>query len=162
MSPRAYRMKTSLAERFWAKVNKNGPMHPVLQTQCWLWTAGLLDFGYGRFRSRVHSWDEGAHRVSWALTYGPVPDGLDVLHKCDNPPCVNPEHLFLGTQRDNNLDRDAKGRTQRYNALKTHCPQGHAYTPENTHITKLGRRHCRICHRTRQGLYNKRTRHAIP
>lgn len=59
-------------------------------------------------------WFEGrmrlAHRVAWMITNGPIPDGLCVLHRCDNPPCVNPAHLFLGTVQDNNADRDAKGR----------------------------------------------------
>jgi HNH endonuclease len=75
---------------------------------CWEWTAGRGKFGYGSL------WWQGdygkAHRVAWELFRGPVPVGLFVLHRCDNPPCVNPEHLFLGTQKDNMLDCYNKGR----------------------------------------------------
>lgn len=88
---------------FFDKVNKtNG---------CWLWTASRNGDGYGMmvFRGR----GRGAHRVSWVLHYGEIPDGLRVLHKCDNPPCVNPEHLFLGTQLDNVRDCMAKNRDRK-------------------------------------------------
>lgn len=98
-----YQRRKSPAERFWEKVDKNGP------NGCWVWTAGLhKQFGYGQF------WYNGindlAHRMSWRLTYGEIPDGLNVCHKCDNPPCCNPDHLFLGTDLDNARDRNAKGR----------------------------------------------------
>lgn len=75
---------------------------------CWVWTGPLNDKGYGRFRA-----DEGkvyAHRVAYEKFVGPIPVGMDILHKCDVPRCVNPAHLFLGTQADNNADRDSKGR----------------------------------------------------
>lgn len=97
----------SAEERFWSHVDRNGPVHPVLSTGCWLWMA-RRNRGYGRF------WKDGrdvfAHRFSWALANGHVPAGMCVLHHCDNPPCVNPAHLFVGTQVDNVRDRDAKHR----------------------------------------------------
>lgn len=96
-----------LAERFWEKVEQ-GP-------GCWEWMAGRDSAtGYGRIRiGRAGSKHQLAHRVSWELANGPIPDGLWVLHHCDNPPCVNPAHLYLGTTIDNNRDRDARGRTAR-------------------------------------------------
>lgn len=75
---------------------------------CWLWTGPLNDKGYGIFyfgRGRVL-----AHRLSWAIVHGRVPNDRFVLHRCDNPKCCNPEHLFLGTPKDNVDDMDAKGR----------------------------------------------------
>ena len=80
-------------------------------TGCWLWTASLRSNGYGQIneggRSRMML---KAHRVSWTLYRGAIPDGLCVLHKCDTPPCVNPDHLFLGTQAQNVKDMHDKGR----------------------------------------------------
>jgi hypothetical protein len=89
-------------QRFWAKVEKTAT--------CWVWTACRHPQGYGQFgcAGRIVK----AHRVAWELTHGPIPDGLQVCHRCDNPPCVNPDHLFLGTQRDNNHDCIAKGRAK--------------------------------------------------
>lgn len=74
---------------------------------CWEWP-GYLIHGYGQVRYQGQKWY--AHRLMWTRWFGPIPDGLNVLHHCDNPPCVNPWHLFLGTDADNNHDRDAKGR----------------------------------------------------
>lgn len=80
--------------------------------ECWLWQGYRMKFGYGLIQARkVCSTPLLAHRVAYELTNGPIPKGKHVLHRCDNPPCVNPEHLFIGTQQDNNLDRDRKGRT---------------------------------------------------
>jgi hypothetical protein len=88
-------------QRFWSKVNKT--------PTCWVWTACVDKMGYGRFyvagKKRDHP-----HRISWAMKNGPIPKGMFVLHKCDNPPCVNPDHLILGTHLENMQDRDRKGR----------------------------------------------------
>lgn len=94
------RVAAELADRFWAKVDRSG--------ECWTWTASAHSFGYGRFGigRRVFT----AHRVAWELVNGPVPGGLHVCHRCDNPPCVRPDHLFLGTAKENLRDMIAKGR----------------------------------------------------
>lgn len=96
----------NLAERFWCKVAKRGA------DECWPWQAGRNDDGYGRISvsdgrpRRI----EYAHRIAWELTHGSPGDSF-VLHECDNPACCNPAHLFLGTQKDNMLDKVAKGRS---------------------------------------------------
>lgn len=92
-----------LSERFWKLVDKSG--------DCWLWQASRKGKGYGCFR--VNKQSIGAHRVSYELTHGPIPDGMYVLHKCDTPLCVRPDHLFLGTHADNMADRNAKHRQAR-------------------------------------------------
>ena len=92
-----------MPDRFWSKVDdSNGP------EACWLWRASLDSGGYGTitFKRKLRK----AHRMAWILTYGEIPEHLDVLHKCDVPACVNPAHLFLGTHLDNMRDCVAKGR----------------------------------------------------
>lgn len=96
------RNRPTVEERFWQHVRKGSP------DECWPWTASFTTTGYGQFR--ISGRTRKAHQVSWELHNGPIPDGLFVLHRCDYPPCVNPAHLFLGTNRDNYLDSAAKGR----------------------------------------------------
>ena len=104
----------SPASRFWAHVSKDGPIpeHCPGLGECWPWTAARSPKGYGLsdiFRQKLST--VSAHRVAWILSNDQlIPDGLFVCHKCDNPPCCNPNHLFLGTCADNNRDCVNKGR----------------------------------------------------
>ena len=88
------------SELFWTSVNKT--------ESCWLWTKSRDKDGYGKASKKHRSLR--AHQYAWILTYGPIPDGQHILHRCDNPPCVRPDHLFVGTQADNVQDAMRKGR----------------------------------------------------
>jgi hypothetical protein len=103
-------MKMSVEERFWSKVDKDGPVPPHCPElgPCWVWTAGKDECGYGVIR--VGPRGMKAHRLSLALAGNPPPSGKEACHKCDNPGCVNPAHLFIGTHLENMRDCHAKGR----------------------------------------------------
>ena len=98
-------------DRFWSKVNKDGPTMPHMDTPCWEWTAFRNPSGYGYFR--IGDRMRPAHRVSalWAGIISDITDGDCVLHECDNPACVNPNHLWRGTRADNMEDQFKKGRS---------------------------------------------------
>lgn len=130
-------------ERFWAKVDKSEV------DGCWNWLAFKLR-GYGRFR-RSRQGDAYpsvfAHRFSYELVNGLIPDGLVIDHLCRNPSCVNPAHLEAVTQQVNTLRGEGLGAV---NAKKTHCPKGHEYAPDNTirawvHRHRSQVRECRKC-----------------
>ena len=103
-------MKT-ITERFWAKVNKNGPIHPILRTRCWLWVGGTQVHGrYGAFSFMGGS--KRAHRVAWFLTHGEFPKKNN-LHRCDNSLCVRESHLEDDSQRKNVRDAYDRGLSRR-------------------------------------------------
>ena len=127
----------TVQERFWNKVNKSDG--------CWEWSAGRLDSGYGRFR--LDGRMLVASRVAYSLTFGAIPDGLSVLHSCDNPPCVNPKHLRTGTRSENMQEMVARGRNSTRESDKTRCKYGHPYDEPNTYHNPSGSRACRTCGR---------------
>jgi HNH endonuclease len=98
--------KDTLARRFWSRVDRRGP------DECWIWIGSQLPKGYGTLSCGPQG-NFYAHRVSYELHIGVIPRGQFVLHRCDNPPCVNPRHLFLGSHRDNMRDMVAKERSQK-------------------------------------------------
>lgn len=107
----ACRFSKTLEQRFWERVEKRGP------DDCWPWTGTYDGKRYGVIKvQRPKKRMRHAHRVSYELAHGPIGPGLFVCHRCDNPPCVNPSHLFVGTSAENTRDRDQKGRT--------HHPEG--------------------------------------
>lgn len=116
---------------------------------CWMWQGGTNSDGYGKiyFQGRSHL----AHRVMAAFTFGQFDQRLRVCHTCDVPQCINPAHLFLGTQSQNMRDCASKRRLGvQQKPKRTHCKHGHEYTPENTRM-KRGARECRTCDRQRKG-----------
>lgn len=127
----------SIAERFWEKVQKGGG--------CWEWKAATGRGGYGRINAGGNRIDR-AHRISWVLTFGPIPPGMLVCHHCDNARCVRPDHLFLGDSAANNADMRAKGRAA--------CiPRRGGEQHHNSAITKMIA--AAIRHRHRAGVTNK-------
>lgn len=124
-------------QRFWDRVSRKSD-------GCWIWTGYVINSGYGQF---CYKGRQGlAHRVSYEMNVGVIPDGLVIDHLCCVKLCVNPDHLEAVTYKENN------DRAGYYNANKTHCDQGHEYTDENTRRYP-GRRYCRACERVRASTH---------
>jgi hypothetical protein len=125
----------SVEERFLARVQKGDG--------CWEWQSSRARFGHGLFY--VDQTNVPAHRYAYRMWVGPIPLGMCVCHSCDNPPCVNPAHLWLGTQRDNVADMVRKGR-QAKGPRVTHCCRGHERSEDNIVVKGTAKkRHCRTC-----------------
>ncbi len=132
-------LRVSVATRFWPKVNKT--------STCWLWTGSISSGGYGGFGIRGTA--KKAHRVSYELIVGPIPEGLELDHLCRVRHCVNPNHLEPVTRQENVRrgvgwagDYGNAGKRRR----RTHCNHGHEFTPENTQVRSDGLgRACRTC-----------------
>lgn len=119
-----------------------------VESGCWEWQKSKTRFGYGKFKMKP---EQLAHRVSFLLHNGELPRDRVVMHSCDNPPCVNPEHLSLGTLADNNKDRADKKRNNHRNDGKTICIRGHKFTVSNTYVRPSDKtRVCRKCQSLKQ------------
>jgi hypothetical protein len=134
--------------RFFSKVRiKHG---------CWEWIGAKNQTSYGLIE--IHPKTCQAHRISYELVKGPIPEGLQLDHLCRNPSCVNPSHLEAVTCMEN-IRRGMSGRhhSSRHRQPKTHCLRGHEFTPENTYISPTGQKQCIICRRARDvARYQKR------
>ena len=123
-------------------------------SECWPWQGTVnASHGYGECsigsRGSITRWR--AHRLSYTLHHGEIPEGLVVMHACDNRRCVNPAHLSVGTLRDNAIDAATKGRIVNGNTGKTHCKFGHPFTPDNTFFRRgLLYRECRTCRKAKR------------
>ena len=136
-----------LEARFWSRVEKSG------DNDCWSWTGTTRKGNRGEIY--VSGSTQVAPRVSYVIHNGAIPEGdNNVLHSCDNPNCVNPAHLWLGTIKDNSVDAASKGRV--HGQAKTHCPSGHPYDGENLRIDEHGRRRCRTCHKRHDTAFRER------
>lgn len=135
-------------EIFWRRVQKSAG--------CWLRGGAKTKFGYSKMTYDGGRYED-AHRFSYRLHFGDIPVGMCVLHRCDVPSCVNPEHLFLGTKRDNALDCQAKDRSAAFRK-KTHCKRGHEFTEDNVIWIGKGKtgRNCRKCAYESHRKWNRR------
>jgi hypothetical protein len=134
MKNRAAEAMERAPQRFWSRVQKS--------EGCWLWTGTILSTGYGQFTAG-QAFRDMAHRYSYKLAYGEIPDGLQIDHLCRVRRCVRPSHLEAVTLQENNRRSESySGR----NARKTHCPRGHALTADNL-VPRRNSRECRICAR---------------
>ena len=136
--------RQGFAEHFWKHVQKT--------ETCWLWTMSLTSHGYGQTWTGERA--DKAHRIAYRFAYGEIPQGLHVCHHCDHPACVRPDHLFLGTPKDNAHDMVRKGRHRNRHWGKPACIHGHKFSTESTRINADGSRACRACHRLRKRRYD--------
>lgn len=130
-------------DRFWSKVDRRGPH------ECWEWTGSLNQKGYGQFSVGPKSQNTmpKAHRISYEMLVGPIPEGLHIDHLCRNRKCVNPAHLEPVTAAENN---------KRASRSKSQCWRGHEFSPENIIVGRGGTRECCACRNERKRQYRRR------
>lgn len=140
-------LSETLEERFWSKVNKNGPTPPLRPDlgSCWVWIGRYHSAGYGQID--VNGRSIYAHRLAYEWCVSSIPQDLEIDHLCRNRSCCRPSHLEAVPHRINILRGNSPSA---FHARKTRCPKGHEYTPENTHVTPKGARVCKACRRERQ------------
>lgn len=132
-------MRKSIRERLLAGIKK-------VPSGCWEWQGSLSKSGYAHIGINDRTYR--AHRISYTEWVGEIPAGMLVCHTCDNRKCINPEHLWLGTNSDNMRDCVSKGRfVVRPKLKRTHCIHGHKFTKKNTYLAPSGGRHCQVCQR---------------
>ena len=144
-----------LEQRFWSKV--------IIQEGCWKWIGSVR----GHVRPYGEIWNNGkkrpASQISWELKNNkPFPEGMDACHKCDNPNCVNPDHIFPGTASDNARDAENKGRLVHNVKRVSFCKRGHKFEGDNIGVQSNGSRHCKICKNLHnKARYNKEIKQAL-
>lgn len=145
----------SLEERFWEKVERRG------RDDCWTWLGSKTVDGYGRIghNGKVRA----ATHISWEMHHGAdFPPGMLACHSCDNPECVNPAHLFVGSKQDNADDMVRKGRSTK-DRRRSHCVHGHALTPDNVYVYAVnGARQCATCRAIRSAQFYREHRPTPP
>jgi hypothetical protein len=155
-------IQISIAERIEKRIEKRIERIPI--AGCWIWTDTLDRKGYARLSMYIaekkHYNPRLAHRISYETYVEPIPAGMNVLHRCDTPACVNPHHLFVGSQADNIEDMVRKRR--HWSAKMTHCKNGHELTQENVRIEGKNKiRRCKACEKTKKAIKYQLTKEKL-